>query len=635
MVWSEEQLAVIRAPAKARVLVDAGPGTGKTAVACARVAHLIEECGVDATGIWLVSFTRTAVQELRHRLANSAADPRAVAGVRIATLDAHAWAIQSGFDDDAVIIGTFGDNIERTRLMIGSNDELRKYLQRVQHLLIDEAQDILGVRSTFCLDIISSLAPTVGVTVFGDEAQSIYGFSEDDANGPADAVSQLPYCICNHEPYRTSFTRLELTRVFRTNSPILQQIFADGRAHLRNRGADARTKLTEIRTLINATNDGTFESCHEDLTEIAKEDVNASTFFLFRRRGEVLDASGYLANEDKPHRLRMSGLPVSIQAWIGVLLWDWCADSLTRDQFDALWDERIQHLSTNWNRDHAWSSLLKLAGDHRRYRVDVPKFRRALAGRPPLVVCDADFGLPGPTFGTIHGAKGRESQDVRLYVPPEPAAIVPDVEVEEEARILFVGASRAQTRIYVGPGTHRRVPLTLPTGRATTLVTDFDVRTRRRNRQAKVEVGRDGDIDAECLSGKRYFDSQDAAQAAQHECRDTVGRLKKARGLNTCLGEQTDPLWTYVIRIGDKDGPKLCCLTTQVNKDLFEVARRVHERVPDAKRRPPHTLYHLRTLGARTVVVDDASVRDRLHSPWCDSGFMVAPNLVGYSMCYF
>lgn len=637
MHWSEEQLAVIRAPAEERILVDAGPGTGKTAVACARIAHLIENCGVDATGVWLVSFTRTAVHELRHRLADSAADPRTVAGVRIATLDAHAWAIQSGFDDDAIITGTFEDNIDRTRRMIGNNQELREYLGRVQHLLIDEAQDILGVRSAFCLEVIASLRSTVGVTVFGDEAQSIYGFSGDDANQPVDAVTQLPHCLRNSEPHRTRFVQRELNQVFRTNSPILQRIFADGRAHLRTREMDARAKLKTVRQLVTDNNHGRFENCRQDLEVIAANEVDASTFFLFRRRGEALDASSYLANQDKPHRLRMSGFPTSIQAWIGLILWDWCDDRFPQAEFTTRWAERVVGVPADWNRDHAWGILIKLAGDRGGSCIDVPKLRRSLAGRPPLAVCDADFGLPGPTFGTIHGAKGRESQVVRLYMPPEPPAdeIMPAAEVEEEARILFVGASRAQAHVFVGPGVRRNIPSNLPSGRAVTLITDHDFGTRQRKRQANVEIGREGDIDAECLTGKRYYETEDAAMAAQQECRVTVGRLRKSKGFNTCLGEGQPALWTYSIRIGDKDGPTLCCLTAQVNTDLFEVARRVQERVAQARRRPPSTLLHLRTLGARTLVVDDAAVRERLYSPWCNSGFMIAPNLVGYAMCYF
>ena len=66
--WDDHQRAVIEAPLEKRLLVDAGPGTGKTAVACGRISWLIDR-GVEPTNIWLISFTRTAVKEHRDRIA--------------------------------------------------------------------------------------------------------------------------------------------------------------------------------------------------------------------------------------------------------------------------------------------------------------------------------------------------------------------------------------------------------------------------------------------------------------------------------------------------------------------------------------------------------------------------------------
>lgn len=65
--WDSAQIKVIEESVSSRILVSAGPGMGKTAVACARVAHMIEQ-GVPASGIWLISFTRTAVREIRDRI---------------------------------------------------------------------------------------------------------------------------------------------------------------------------------------------------------------------------------------------------------------------------------------------------------------------------------------------------------------------------------------------------------------------------------------------------------------------------------------------------------------------------------------------------------------------------------------
>src|SRR5690606_32473349 len=66
--WDGEQISIIHAPPDARLLVDAGPGTGKTAVACGRVAHLIDQARLSPSRICIISFTRIAVQEIQARI---------------------------------------------------------------------------------------------------------------------------------------------------------------------------------------------------------------------------------------------------------------------------------------------------------------------------------------------------------------------------------------------------------------------------------------------------------------------------------------------------------------------------------------------------------------------------------------
>ena len=66
--WDAEQMRVITADSDARLIVEAGPGTGKTAVACARLAHLISEEDIEPSKILMISFTRAAAAEIRARL---------------------------------------------------------------------------------------------------------------------------------------------------------------------------------------------------------------------------------------------------------------------------------------------------------------------------------------------------------------------------------------------------------------------------------------------------------------------------------------------------------------------------------------------------------------------------------------
>src|SRR5438128_1840838 len=99
--FDSEQSGVILAIGSARLNVEAGPGSGKTAVACARVSNLIQD-GMDPANILLISFTRTAVQEMRDRIGTFLADPRDAAAVRIATVDSFSWRFWTGFLKDEI-----------------------------------------------------------------------------------------------------------------------------------------------------------------------------------------------------------------------------------------------------------------------------------------------------------------------------------------------------------------------------------------------------------------------------------------------------------------------------------------------------------------------------------------------------
>ncbi|GFP24045.1 DNA helicase II / ATP-dependent DNA helicase PcrA, partial [Candidatus Hakubella thermalkaliphila] len=68
LTFDDLQEKAVRHPA-GRLIVVAGPGTGKTQVIIQRIIHLIEAEGVDPSSILALTFSRRAVREMREKVA--------------------------------------------------------------------------------------------------------------------------------------------------------------------------------------------------------------------------------------------------------------------------------------------------------------------------------------------------------------------------------------------------------------------------------------------------------------------------------------------------------------------------------------------------------------------------------------
>lgn len=619
--WSSRQLEIIEAPPGQRLLIDAGPGTGKTATACARIAWLIANGGVDANEIWLVSFTRTAVHELRNRIAGFVGDSGAVAALKIATIDAHAWAIHSGFDAKASLSGSFDDNIQRVIELVRSHEGVFSYLGSVKHLVVDEAQDVVGSRCELLLEVIHALPRSAGVSVFSDEAQSIYGFAEEGSSGVIEGT--LPERI--REFLGDQFETLDLTEVHRTRDPTLLTVFRGGRSLIRDKGIAGEARLNAVRELVGHANHGSIGAYWDDIKDAPPS--GAETLLLFRRRGEALSASSSMGVQS--HRLRMSGLPTCIHGWISVLLWDWTKPDLDESEFQRLWQQRIGSHS-NAYAVTAWAVLVKSFG-RSADRISVARLVTKLAsGSPTYELSLPEFGADGPIFSTIHGSKGREAAQVRLYLPGITSQEgVEESHFDEEARIVFVGATRAKKELRVGKAKSISSARRLDgSGRA---FTPYPFDRGHKTARAAVEVGRANDIDPVGLVGRTLYETPSSAVAAQERL------FALATGMAWAQATSTDKEhgWRYGLESG-ADGKHLCYLSPTLGYDLFSIAKVVDQIVKMGKTKPPRQIRYLRVFGLRTVAVaSDDPVREQLHSPWRDSGIIAAPMVAGYSMAYF
>ena len=606
----KDQLAIIENDPSARVLINAGPGTGKTETACRRISWLINDANLTPSQILVLSFTRTAVAEMKARVKNQLTLIEEGDEVNVRTMDSFAWQNNLGFSSGSGSPQSFKSAIELATKEVQGNPDIRELLSNLQHLVIDEAQDIVGDRAGYLASIIESLAPECGISVFSDDAQAIYGFADEDFKSTGESYT-LPELIRDY--FSQEFVELELTRIYRTGDKNLIELFTDGRK-LANSNKSGAEKFASMKTLISRI-------AHESSTRIpiGREgdlDGNPNSFVLFRRRGEALLGSQNMGA--KAHRTRLRGQSQPIAAWIAKCFWDFKLPIVSESEFTQLYESRISNPTTPANQ--AWRLLLKFAGN-KNHAVSLSNLIEVLSlANPPSELAASEIGLDGPIFATIHSAKGRETDEVFLclYLPENDDD---STTTEEEARVLFVGATRAKSnlriamvdQIYAG---------TLPSGRAYRRSYSQRFKTHFVN----IEIGQKNDLDAIGLVGKSSHPTQDEALGAQKWLALQPNSVQEVSMQKININNS----WPYVLLNtpdANDNSMKLGLFAEPVQQDIFDAC---------GKNATPRNIKFVQFFGAQTLVVpSESSERDTLHEPWASSGFLLAPVISSFPQAFY
>lgn len=636
--WTASQRQAIEADTKSRILVDAGPGTGKTSTACARVAWLIENQAIQPNQILMTSFTNAAIHEISGRIGSFLSQPEMAHGIRIATLDSFSWSLRAGFNNGDLELKGFVENIEQAAELLAIDESAKEYLGGIEHFIVDEAQDITGPRAKLVLSIIENLSKDCGVSIFSDEAQAIYGFSEDET--PEYFGNTLPKEIRGRTELSKNFKYIDLKEVHRTSDEKLKMLFFEGRRMLLHDEDIEIDKIYEnVRKLVIESHHKKVGTAFEILVKDGKsKELSPNDFLLFRRRSDALQGSHYMGTI--AYRLRLSGFPVVIDSWIARCFWDFTDERISESDFAELYAKRTG-VTDGAEIDKRWQDLHREVGSDS-HRISIRKLSNLLS-RPSVPSCfsSPDYGVGGPILGTIHASKGRETDNVWLFVPNEPHYRKIEEErrfeeILEEARILFVGATRSRQTLVISDtksgGHFRRSGNMNNSKRAYTI-------KNTKTKQCAIELGRKGDVVAEGLVGSRNFDNEAEvilAQKALWNRREfsTPLQANASKATNYMYQVSIDYQYTdsrYQDLLADRRfETKLFYLNQSINSDIFLAGK-----IMGQKLKPPNKFRHFYSLGSRSMVLStDDPTRDLLFEPWSHSGFMLAPILVGYPDIY-
>lgn len=421
------QRAAVEIEPETRQVVVAGPGSGKTEVVAALIEHLIEEEDFEpATEILVISFSNAAVHAATGRLARKGLDP-----VTVQTMDSLALEILRDVGDVDPATLSFDARVgEATKVL---RDEGWDRLAAVRHLVVDEVQDVVGLRADFLLTILDLLDSDGGFTLLGDLAQAIYDFQLDE---------------------RSRTTSADLLARVSTNGDVQEKVLT-GQYRARTRDARGAARLRD--TVVaggDALEDFEAEVVHAgtvpDVVRVARG-WQGTTAFLTQTNGQAMLVAREVAEVGSAVRLRRRADQRVVARWVAEALADWRPASIRRDELF----ERLEQLDVRHDPADLWRALRTVAGSHGN-ELDVGRLARRLAGSrplPPQVVHQQDDGL---IVSTVHRAKGLEFDNVVL-VDFATYGTRESVDPAEDRRCRFVALTRARDRIVRVDGRSRRV----------------------------------------------------------------------------------------------------------------------------------------------------------------------------------
>ncbi|KND38958.1 UvrD-helicase domain-containing protein [Streptomyces acidiscabies] len=446
---TDEQRAVVEQPWDARVLVTAGAGAGKTHTLVRRLdalcGHEDPEAALEAAEILVLTFSRAAARELRERISRHGERARRV---RAQTFDAWAYGVLvQAYPDREWGAASFDERIGAAAEAVGKGALEAGDATPPAHVVIDEVQDLLGVRRELVETLLDRYQDSCGFTVVGDAAQSVYGFQIEDPVERADETGRFFDWL--RASYPDDLVELRLTRNFRATTPEARIALPHGPRLQRVDDADEAAELyEELRDLLLDPANGM-----GDLTDgfvlDGLRNLSETCAILTRDNRQALVVSGLLHEHGVEHRLRRPLEERPVPYWVAELLRRTGATGLAEDRFRSLLAEIP--LSYEPNVDALWTVLRRATRSAGRGVLDLERLRRLVAdGRFPDEAAD-----PEPArivVSTVHRAKGLEFDRVIVLTPPSVAELrkryKEELDLPAEARALYVAMTRARQDLY-------------------------------------------------------------------------------------------------------------------------------------------------------------------------------------------
>jgi hypothetical protein len=630
MELDASQRRVIDAEVSTKTLVVAGPGTGKTQVAALRISQLIRS-GVKPGQILVLSFSRSAVRTLTSRIEKVAGErPEVVEELRhvaIRTFDSWAFRLLrlAGENPHKLLGRTHDQNIAAVVALLESpkRQEIMGILGKRRHVIVDEFQDLPRIRGRLVFALLGLLAPPklkgVGFTVLGDPAQAIYGFA---SRSDPRTDSEVDYWEAIKELYANELDLVALTKNHRATSGIAE--FSKELRTILEGDHSGEEKLDCIRRAIAG-----LPVSEGRLDETWNRGQEGTTAILARTNGEAIRIVQKLFGSETIGATRTVSLKAGSQtapAWIAALLSKAKTASILKSQLLEIHRFAKKDLGSQIcdavdlpEADVTWSRLtIAAGGSPEGQSIDLSELRRRLEWPDSFPDDQLENAADHITVTTVHQSKGMEFDTVALLDHREKYGKANDALPAEEARVGFVGVTRAARALVRIPASDIYPP---PTYRS---FSDGSQRLCYSSKEwVNLEMGLAGDLDPLGFVDPHVHGSSEAVAALQSDLLKSIQTLRGHKVMLVKAPSQKSGYFIYNIHLQEDKSPGrlLGCTSQALTRHLLDIVWSPGYALPS-------TIMNLRIADIVTLTVSGLN-GVKLNEPYATSRFWLGISLFG------
>ena len=449
----DPQSLVINAEKFHKALVLASAGTGKTYSVVQRLLYLAKLNHGNLDHVLVISFSRTARQELRKRVSEGLRNTNQNIGnlPNIRTLD----SLTANLLNNQINQGDHQDSIRQLISLLKEgntgNHIANAILQPYKYLIVDEVQDLVGDRAELVVELVKQLelvnGDNFGLLLLGDLRQAIFDWQLSHTNNSSDKrtpfwlISQLKECLS------TELQSIEFTTSWRFNNESMKYFVEKLKNAMDTSNAEPGEHpnlhtLSEL--LIDTRNISSVEDVFR-LKQIINQDPNLKFALLVRTVYEVTALESVLRESEILIKPVFAGSGSGYPGWIGKFFLNSDNAIVERIYFNNLYNQCfIGYLNIVPSTEEAWEYFSDFIDNNILNKQNMISQMIINKDEPSELRMAPKSGELW--ISTVHQAKGREFDTVILHSKKNGSLATPSE--DEEARVAFVAATRAKSKIY-------------------------------------------------------------------------------------------------------------------------------------------------------------------------------------------